>query len=233
MAVRLVCRACGKRLKLPDGANLNRAAKCPKCRAPVDLTAALEASAYLPTVSRQPPLSLGDDGPPTYPVAKPAARPSPPPLPPTPSRPPLAQTVPRPLSLPSIAEVGEVLSLDDDPPADLPAEPEPPFRVPVRVLADSLRQVAGPCFAVFVPHGVFLEHEPMKPFLYVPVGCPAEAPATGELIVTLPDGARSRSESTAGAPGRSRATRLPSWRASGRCRSRPTTAASGGCCCPR
>ena len=51
MAVRLVCRACGKRLKLPDGIERKKAAKRPKCLAPVDLTAALEASAYLPTVA--------------------------------------------------------------------------------------------------------------------------------------------------------------------------------------
>ena len=82
----------------------------------------------------------------------------------------------------------ESLSLDDDDSVDEHTEPEPPFRVPVRVLADSLRQIVGPCHAVLVPHGMFLELEPMQPFLYVPVGCPAEAPATGELTVTLPDG---------------------------------------------
>lgn len=165
MAVRLVCRACGKRLKLPDGAERNRAAKCPKCRAPVDLTAAREASAYRPTVARRPPPLLGEDDPLPYP-------------PPLPSSSPSSAAAPTGGLRPPLVEVGEVLSLDDD----------PPFRVPVRVLADSLRQVVGPCFAVFVPHGVFLEHEPLKPFLYVPAGCPAEAPAAGELTATLPDG---------------------------------------------
>jgi hypothetical protein len=57
----------------------------------------------------------------------------------------------------------------------------------VRVLADSLRKVGGPCYAVIVPHGIFLEHEPMKPFLYFPVGSPVQSPASGELTILLPD----------------------------------------------
>src|SRR5262249_39335581 len=47
--IRLVCRACGKRLKLPDDIQPKRSAKCPRCHAAVDLTAALEASAYKST----------------------------------------------------------------------------------------------------------------------------------------------------------------------------------------
>jgi hypothetical protein len=229
MAVRLVCQACGKRLKLPDGAERKRSAKCPKCLAPIDLTAALEASAYMPTIAvpgmaaavaaststvnsprtdaeanRKPPALLGEDDPLPYPIPKPAAaptRPAPPPLPAGASTPSPSKPVPPPLpsggiSPPLAEEKGggnkphateEVLSLDDD---DHPGEPvaePPPFRVPVRVLADSLRQVVGPCFAVLVPHGMFLENEPMKPFLYVPVRSRVESPATGELTVTLPD----------------------------------------------
>ena len=172
MAVRLVCQACGKRLKLPDGIDRTRSAKCPKCLAPVDLTTAMEASAYLPTVA-VPAAAAGKPPPPTKPPPLPAPSP---PLP-----------VPMPVPATTLAKAEEALSLDDDDSTAPPAEPEPPFRVPVCVLADSLRQVGGACFAVLVPHGVFLEHEPMKPFLYVPVGCPAEAPAPGELTVTLPD----------------------------------------------
>ena len=81
MAVRLVCRACGKRLKLPDGAERKRSAKCPKCLAPVDMTAALEASAYLPTVIvpiRKPVGLLGADDPLPISPPKPAAPPAPP-----------------------------------------------------------------------------------------------------------------------------------------------------------
>lgn len=203
MAVRLVCRACGKRLKLPDGADPKRAAKCPKCFAPVDLTAAVEASAYLPTVVipksllvtkptavPKPAALIGDEDPLPYLPTKPTSKPPdagadagglrPPP--------------PKPPDLPVAKKEAALslddgpLSLDDDPAPDgAPPEPEPPFRVPVWVLADSLRQIVGPCFAVFVPHGMFLEHEPMKPFLYVPVGPPVESPGAGELLIVLPD----------------------------------------------
>ncbi len=205
MAVRVVCRTCGKRLKLPEGGTQQRSAKCPKCLTRVDLTAALEASVYLPAISApeaeternakkatvKSPASLPVPPPPKAippgQLAPPLAKPSPPPAPATAKasgglRPPLAKSVA--LSLDDEAP----LSLDDDPAPDggHPAE-TPPFRIPVRVLADSLRQVVGPCFAVFVPHGMFLEVEPLKPFLYIPVGCAADAPAPGELTVTLPD----------------------------------------------
>jgi DNA-directed RNA polymerase subunit RPC12/RpoP len=180
MAVRVVCRACGKQLKLPTGADVKRAAKCPKCGARVDLGAALEASAYLPTFA------------PTE-----ATTPKPPPAPPKPITPSKPAGAPRPTAggaAPSSsgskhpAPADEALSLDDDDgPATGGADPEPPFRVPVWVLADSARQIAGPCFAVLVPHGLFLEHEPMKPFLFAPVGCRAQLPAPDELQMVLPD----------------------------------------------
>src|SRR5688572_33454665 len=100
MAVRLVCRACGKRLKLPDGLTASRSAKCPKCLAPVDLTPALEASAYLPGATlgaaappadldptRKSPLQTDEDdrptllpGPPAVTVTKPAPGPKPAPF---------------------------------------------------------------------------------------------------------------------------------------------------------
>jgi len=75
----------------------------------------------------------------------------------------------------------DVLSLDDAPPADpKPAPPPtpppvehfpPPFRVPVEVQADTLRHFAGPMHAVLTPFGVFLESEPNRPLMFVPVGC--------------------------------------------------------------
>src|SRR4051812_46424321 len=106
MAVRLVCRACGERLKVPDGGGREQSPKCPKCLARVDRTAAMGASASLPTVAvpgmapvpaapapprgeperKSPPL-LGEDDPLPYPAPKPAAstpspsKSSPPPLP--------------------------------------------------------------------------------------------------------------------------------------------------------
>ena len=125
----------------------------------------------------QPPPLIGEDDPLPYPVEKKA------PLPSGTSQPPLAK--PQDAKPPSSSSAEEPLSLDDDE-SGAPAEAAP-FRVPVRVLADSLRTIAGPCFAVLVPHGLFLEHEPMKPFLYVPVGSAVESLATGELTITLPD----------------------------------------------
>jgi hypothetical protein len=168
MAVRLVCRGCGKRLKFPAGADPSGAAKCPKCGARIDPSAALEASAYLPAVA-------APDG-----SAAPGFRSGPPQ--PTVVPKPGTGTAPRPAAPPAAP-----LSLDDD---DEPGGPaaDPPFRVPGRVLADSLQQIVGPCSAVFVAHGLFLEREPMKPFLYVPVGGRADALGAGELLVTSPDG---------------------------------------------
>lgn len=247
MAVRLVCRACGKRLKLPDGLTAKRSAKCPKCLAPVDLTPALEASAYVPTVAvpgkapdpsatRKVPPLVGEvdarpvpsklsapPGPSANAVKsapspkstlspKPIDLPKPPsllgeddPLPYLPANEPEPpKSVPRPAPrsagaatpLPDPARTAkfqgastdqEILSLDDDPPGALPEEPVP-FRVPVQVLADSLAAAVGPCIAVLLPHGLFLEHEPMKPFLYVPPNTRVDSPAAGELTVALPDG---------------------------------------------
>lgn len=230
MAVRLVCRVCGKRLKLPDGLTAKRAAKCPKCLAPVDLTPALEASTYRPTaaipgmttVPPKPVPLLGHDDPlpipsapkgpltvtkvapppPARPPQPQSAPPKPPPLlgaddplPRAPAKPPAsapppksaATTVVRPP--PPNPDPHEVLSLDEeaDAPPDAPAEPAP-FRVPVRVLANSVAAVVGRCDAVLLPHGLYLEHEPMKPFLYVPPGVVAESPGPGEVTVALPDG---------------------------------------------
>jgi hypothetical protein len=206
MAVRLVCRACGKRLKLPDEFDGKRAAKCPKCGERIELGAALEASAYLPTLvvpniptvpapagntsgapsggaaaTQKPPPLLGENDPLPYPTPKPKpappSRPVPPPLPPSATSSTIKSAHP---------PAEEPLSLDDDD-DQTGSQPEPPFRVPVWVLADSARQIVGPCFAVLVGHGLFLEHEPMKPFLYAPLGCRAESPSAGELLVTLPD----------------------------------------------
>jgi hypothetical protein len=79
-----------------------------------------------------------------------------------------------------------VLSLDEDEPHAPPPEVMR-FRVPARVLAGSAQQRTPRCFAVFVPHGMFLEHEPMKPFAYFPVGAAVESHAGGELTITLSD----------------------------------------------
>ncbi len=208
MAVRVVCRACGKRLKLPEGGTQRRSAKCPKCLATVDLTAALEASVYLPAISA--PRAETERNAEKSPAKRPPSASVPPPMPPKASAKTTVKTSlpPSPVSTkatpppkasgglrPPLAKT-ELLSLDDETPLSLDDDPPPdgghpaetvPFRVPVRVLADSARQYVGPCFAVFVPHGAFLEVEPLKPFLYIPVGCRSDAPAAGEMTVTLPD----------------------------------------------
>ncbi len=183
MAIRLHCRACGKRLKLPDQVSHGRSARCPKCLAVVDLTPALEAATYATTTALPLPHASSPSATPA--PARPVAT-TPPRLigedDPLPYLPTSASTAPTPAPTQQ-----EPLSLDDDPePADLPPEVAP-FRAPVRVLADSLRQIAGPCFAVLVPHGLFLEHEPMRPFLYVPIGGRVDSPASGDLTITLPD----------------------------------------------
>lgn len=232
MTVRLLCRACGKRLKLPDGLTAARSAKCPKCLTPVDLTSAREASAYAPAVAARSTPLLGADDPLPYPapgpitVSKPAQIPksAPPSVPPhraehgsspVPPRPPALPSAPRTTAPPLPPKSSdrpdtqhetpnpkhqtpsiEMLSLDDDPPDGAAPAELVPFRVPVWVLADSFPAPVGPggpggtgpCTAVLLPHGLFLEHEPMKPFLYVPPGARVDSPAPDELTVVLPDG---------------------------------------------
>lgn len=186
MAFRTVCRACGKRLKLPEGTTTARAGKCPKCGAPVDLAAALalEASAYLPAVPAPPALPEREDDPLPYaPAAPPAPKPAPAasepeddPLPYADAPKPLPAPPPLPLPLALGAEV-----------ASAAAPLAVPFRARAQIVADSGGAV-GPCTAVLLPHGLFLEHEPMKPFAYAPPGCAVEEPAAGALALTLPDG---------------------------------------------
>lgn len=168
MPVRVVCAACGKRLKFPDGPLRGRTARCPKCGTPVDTAAAAEASAYLPAAV-DPEATVRSGSLPAVAAAQPGGGGSPP-----------AREIP--LSLDE-----EPLSLDDDPAPAGPPTP-PPFRVPAVVVADSHRQFAGPCAAVVVAHGVFLEVEPLRPFLYLPAGSGAAARGGGELAVALPDG---------------------------------------------
>lgn len=180
MAYRAVCGACGKRLRLPEGGTVPLGAECPHCRAPVDLSAALGAAAH-PAAGPAPPL-LDDEPParrarPARPAPAPEREEDPLPYPIAPAKPPRPTPAPEP-----------PLSLDADPaPPDGPPEPVP-FRVPAVVLADSHRTAPGPCVAVLLPHGLYLEREPLKPFLFVPVGARARSPAPGELAVALADG---------------------------------------------
>ena len=81
------------------------------------------------------------------------------------------------------------LSLEDDS-GTAPALPPgpPPFRVPALVTDDSAKQFSGLCEVVLVPHGLFLESVPYRPFLYAPVGSPAFTPNSRTVVVSLPDG---------------------------------------------
>jgi WD40 repeat protein len=183
MSFPVICRACGARLKLPPGCTKKKA-RCPKCDARIDLTAALNASAYLPTVASVPAAApVREEDPLPYADLNPVARsrPQPPPLPPkSVARPPLAS-----------ASDDAALSLDDEtatPTQPPPQAAPPPFRVSACVTADSAGLFTGPCEVVLVPHGLFLESVPYRPFLHVPVRSRVDTPGRRGLAVTLPDG---------------------------------------------
>lgn len=204
MSSSVICGACGTRLKLPPEFT-KRKAKCPKCNARVDVTAALNASAYLPTVtnesiqraeSQQTTTPEREEDPLPYPSLNPAA---PSPVPPSQPTKPTKPKKNAPLQLP-ITKQSEPLSLDDPPLPldDEPASAEPPlelagpapFRVPVYVSEDSADQFIGPCEAVFVSHGLFFETVPFRPFLYIPIRSQVAFASRCGLQATLPDGRR-------------------------------------------
>ncbi|MCE9565211.1 MAG: hypothetical protein K8U57_24530 [Planctomycetes bacterium] len=97
---------------------------------------------------------------------------------------------PLPLPLPDDRATEAPLTLDDDPvtpsgTAPAPVAP-PPFRTPAQMTYDSAGLFSGFCEVVLVPHGMFLESVPFRPFLYAPLLTRAEV--TGrEVSVTLPD----------------------------------------------
>jgi hypothetical protein len=205
MSVPVVCGACGARLKLPPGF-ARKKARCPKCNARVDVKSALDATAYLPTVTVKAPAAEKNS--PTKPSPPDAAsQPRQPereedPLPYTNLVPVAASSVssqaaekkstrnappswqPEPLPLDDAPS-----SLDDDPaPSTSAAAAAPvPFRVPVQVTSDSAKLFTGPCEAVLLPHGIFLESIPYRPFLYVPLRTMVELAGRRSLQVTLPD----------------------------------------------
>lgn len=160
-----VCPKCGQSLRIPRGKDHSHSGKCPQCSTAVDVPAASTAAASgsnLRNSAKAPPNPTARDGR-TRSVAPPAASPAP------------ATSHPKPQTL------------DDSSAAENQTPEIIPFRTPVRILADSHRQFAGSCFAVFVPHGLFLEQEPLKPLLYWPVGTPTEKLNRESIVVTLPD----------------------------------------------
>lgn len=126
------------------------------------------------------------------PAVPPAAPPKPAAVPPKPANPPPAREEdPLPYAdLNPGRRAKTPLQLDDSPGAAPPPLPPaaPPFRTPARVTADSAKLFAGPCEVVLVPHGMFLESVPYRPFLYAPVGSQTDPSGGRSVIVTLPDG---------------------------------------------
>ncbi len=177
MSFSVICGSCHARLKLPSGCTKKKA-RCSRCDARIDLTAVLDASAYLPVlVKAATPVPEREEDPLPYLDLNPLAKPTH--SPPTPL---LTQKPSETLSLDD-----EPLSLDDGTSATPPPVAPPPLRVPVRVIADSAKLFTGPCEVVMVPHGLYLENISYRPFLYIPVRSQA-APGDRELAVTLPDG---------------------------------------------
>jgi hypothetical protein len=179
MSSPVVCPACGARLKLPPGAAAGKA-KCPRCAGRVD-------PAYQPAAFPEPAAEV--------PAPAVPSRPKPPPL--SPSLPdreddPLPYADLKPVTRQPGDTPSPPLRLGDGPPPPggdpVPPPAAAPFRLPARVTADSAGRFAGPCEAVLLPHGLFLESVPYRPFLYAPVGSAAGTPAPGTVAVTLADG---------------------------------------------
>jgi hypothetical protein len=210
MSVSVTCRACGARLKTPPGSTKTKA-RCPKCDARINLTSALSASAYLPTGAK-PAKPARPEAPVEPPPEPEPLSPAPPPpvaereedpLPyanlnlaalPGPGRNGSAPAVEAsggltpPGSPETTGSPEPLLSLDDSPPAPPAPEGPPPFRAPARVVADTADLFTGPCDAVFVAHGLFLESVPYRPFLYAPAGSPAFVTGRRSVVVSLADG---------------------------------------------
>ena len=187
MSFSVTCQACDARLKLPAGTTKKKA-RCPKCSARIDLTANLNATAYMPTIAKpaKPTKSTIAE------VAQAASPPKPPPLPEREEDPlPYLDLIPAPRksvppSLPAAKPTDEAsLSLDDPCRCRLARRRS---AAPARVTSDSAKQFTGLCDLVLVPHGLFLEAVPFRPFLYAPLGSKVFAPVRDTLVLTLPDG---------------------------------------------
>ncbi|MBA4189013.1 MAG: hypothetical protein C0467_13530 [Planctomycetaceae bacterium] len=163
----------------------NASAKPSKPSKPFNPSSATKSDTRTSTTHILPPKSLGRPTPaPTGKVEReedplPYAnvKPAPPPVP------------VKPLPLPPPTTPEPLLTLDDDPPpAGSTATPvaPPPFRTPAQMTFDSTGLFIGPCEVVLVPHGMFLESVPYRPFLYVPMRSQVSL-AGRELATTLPD----------------------------------------------
>ncbi len=161
MSVSVVCRGCGRRVRVPDDIDL-RAARCSKCRTKL-------APSPSPT-----------------PRTRPAAKAAPAPLPSS-----LSLTACEILSLddqslpPASGPAGRPPLVEAEPQAWPPLPP--PFRVEARILADSgKKKLRGAAPAVLTPFGLFLESAPNRPVLFAPIGTEAEADGA-VVILTYPN----------------------------------------------
>jgi len=195
MYTRIPCRVCGRRLKLPYGAD-PRKARCPSCGTRVEAANETPPEAPPPSAASEPvqpaavkvhfPAALLSPGdPPKSEV----------PIPPQPILHPARLLQPAAPEVLSLEDDDTLLSLDDDDePASgaKPTSPEPfqgpfpPQRFQARVRSDSHPKLplAGLLDVVVTSHGLFLE-PPGSPFLYVPVGTKGEASGPAELTITL------------------------------------------------
>lgn len=181
MSFSVNCGSCRARLKLPAGCTKKKA-RCSKCNARIDLTAVLDSSAYRPVLERaRGAVQEREEDPLPYLDLNPFAKP--------------VQKAQLPVHT---LNPSEPLSLDDEPPLSLddasatplppPPVAPPPLRVRGIVVADSAKPCAGPCEVIVVPHGLFLESVPYRPFLYIPIHSQIVPNGVSGLAVTFPNG---------------------------------------------
>lgn len=177
MSGHLVCRGCGRRVRVPDGVN-PRKARCSKCRTKL---AAPDPAA---TPTPDPYRAFVDD---SQAIGRTEA--------PRPTHPPDADPPPEVLSLDDAEQIDSPSSRRPAPrvtrlggSAAAPAEDlPPPFRFAVRVVSDTRNRLRGAFRGVLTPYGLFLESLPNKPLIFAPIGTPTSA--TGSVVVIrLPDG---------------------------------------------
>ncbi len=156
MSESVVCRGCGRRVRLPSAIDRSKA-RCPKCRTRVEQPA-VEPVAKTPDAYR----NFLAESQLLVTVQIPAA----------PSFEPFEAEV---LSLDDAPAADPLPSKQAAAAIARPVPTgffPPPFRFPLQVLSDSAKQFAGNVVGVLTPHGLFLESQPGRPFAFVPIGTP-------------------------------------------------------------
>ncbi len=162
MSESVVCRGCGRRVRLPSAIDRSRA-RCPKCRTRVEVPpvdpVAKTPDAYQNFLAESQLLV-------TVPI---------------PAAPSFDQSEEEVHSLDD-APAADPLPTKQPAAAVAPPVPTgffpPPFRFPLQVLSDSAKQFAGNVVGVLTPHGLFLESQPGRPFAFVPIGTPSRCEGT-------------------------------------------------------